>query len=116
MYYSESDTPAKARSTTLNEELGQIKYVFSDKTGTLTRNIMQFLKCTIHGRVYGGPSVKKEGSSSKDQKTKDVDTNVLKSSVDKIEKPLSSSPTGSMSSLNRKIKHTRSTTSLQSRI
>ena len=37
MYYLKSDTPAKSRTTTLNEELGQIEYIFSDKTGTLTR-------------------------------------------------------------------------------
>jgi len=36
MYYAPTDTPAKARTTTLNEELGQIEFVFSDKTGTLT--------------------------------------------------------------------------------
>uniref|UniRef100_H3C4D3 Phospholipid-transporting ATPase n=1 Tax=Tetraodon nigroviridis TaxID=99883 RepID=H3C4D3_TETNG len=53
MYYPKSNTPAQARTTTLNEELGQIKYVFSDKTGTLTQNIMTFNKCSIHGRAYG---------------------------------------------------------------
>uniref|UniRef100_A0A669AV99 Phospholipid-transporting ATPase n=1 Tax=Oreochromis niloticus TaxID=8128 RepID=A0A669AV99_ORENI len=53
MYFAEKDTPAKARTTTLNEQLGQIQYVFSDKTGTLTQNIMQFKKCTIAGRSYG---------------------------------------------------------------
>ena len=37
MYYEKNDTPARARTTTLNEELGQIEYIFSDKTGTLTQ-------------------------------------------------------------------------------
>ena len=44
---------AKARTSDLNEDLGQIEYIFSDKTGTLTRNIMEFRKCSIDGVAYG---------------------------------------------------------------
>ena len=53
MYDEESDTPAIARTSNLNEDLGQIKYVFSDKTGTLTQNKMIFRQCSIGGSVYG---------------------------------------------------------------
>ncbi|XP_017563788.1 probable phospholipid-transporting ATPase IM isoform X3 [Pygocentrus nattereri] len=53
MYYSRKDTPAEARTTTLNEELGQVEFIFSDKTGTLTQNIMVFSKCSINGNTYG---------------------------------------------------------------
>ncbi|KAJ7385268.1 Phospholipid-transporting ATPase ID [Desmophyllum pertusum] len=57
MYYEKKDTPAVARTTTLTEELGQIQYIFSDKTGTLTQNVMTFKKCSINGRIFGHPPV-----------------------------------------------------------
>lgn len=47
MYDPASDTAAMARTSNLNEELGMVRYVFSDKTGTLTQNVMVFHKCTI---------------------------------------------------------------------
>lgn len=52
MYHKETDTPAMARTSNLNEELGQVKYVFSDKTGTLTRNVMEFKRCTVGYDIY----------------------------------------------------------------
>ncbi|XP_074619710.1 phospholipid-transporting ATPase IA-like isoform X2 [Acropora palmata] len=54
MYYDVTDTPAMARTSNLNEELGQVRYIFSDKTGTLTRNVMEFKKCSIGGISYCG--------------------------------------------------------------
>ncbi|KAJ3450981.1 putative phospholipid-transporting atpase [Anaeramoeba flamelloides] len=53
MYHVETKTPAHARTSNLTEELGIIDYVFSDKTGTLTCNVMEFMKCTIGGYSYG---------------------------------------------------------------
>ncbi|GMY13363.1 probable phospholipid-transporting ATPase 8 [Fagus crenata] len=53
MYCEETDTPAHARTSNLNEELGQVDTILSDKTGTLTCNSMEFVKCSIAGTAYG---------------------------------------------------------------
>ncbi|OHT07510.1 phospholipid-translocating P-type ATPase, flippase family protein [Tritrichomonas foetus] len=53
MYDEENDMPAAARTSNISDDLGQIEYIFSDKTGTLTRNMMEFMKCSIGGKIYG---------------------------------------------------------------
>ena len=45
MYHEPTDTAANCRTMELVQELGQVDYVFSDKTGTLTRNEMKLVGC-----------------------------------------------------------------------
>ena len=53
MYHKETEQPAAVQSSNLNEEIGSIEYVFSDKTGTLTQNYMEFRKLITGGVPYG---------------------------------------------------------------
>ena len=53
MYDADEDEPAIVRTLELNDELGQVSHIFSDKTGTLTNNMMVFRKCWVAGRLYG---------------------------------------------------------------
>ena len=53
IYDTDRDLPAKVQSVNLNEELGMVTYIFSDKTGTLTQNIMEFQKFSVGEQKYG---------------------------------------------------------------
>lgn len=53
MYYEPIDQPCVPKSWNISDDVGQIEYIFSDKTGTLTQNVMEFKKATVNGHPYG---------------------------------------------------------------
>ena len=67
MYYEKTDIPAKARTSNLNEELGQIDVILTDKTGTLTRNEMKFARCTIGQKEYGTTAQMQASNESRER-------------------------------------------------
>lgn len=56
MFDESANKPAIARTSELIEELGQVEFLFSDKTGTLTVNKMEFKNCYIGGVIFGAKS------------------------------------------------------------
>uniref|UniRef100_A0A0E0AB17 Phospholipid-transporting ATPase n=1 Tax=Oryza glumipatula TaxID=40148 RepID=A0A0E0AB17_9ORYZ len=65
MFDEDTGNTAQARTSNLNEELGQVHTILSDKTGTLTCNQMDFLKCSIAGVSYGVGSSEVELAAAK---------------------------------------------------
>ena len=52
MFDDKRQAKFQCRALNINEDLGQIKYVFSDKTGTLTENRMEFRCASVHGADF----------------------------------------------------------------
>lgn len=73
MYDEETCMSIRARTSNLNEELGHVEIVLSDKTGTLIRNQMEFRKCLIAGVSYGGDINEVDLAASKRMNADDVE-------------------------------------------
>jgi phospholipid-transporting ATPase len=65
MYNKEKDKGCKVMSKSINEELGQIEYVFTDKTGTLTCNVMVLKYLVIGEQQYSGTLTRKTDVNSR---------------------------------------------------
>ncbi|KAH7890567.1 hypothetical protein F5I97DRAFT_1798880 [Phlebopus sp. FC_14] len=78
MYYKPFDTACVPKNWGISDDLGQIEYIFSDKTGTLTQNVMEFQKCSIHGVVYGeGITEAERGAATREGRADAVDPEEL---------------------------------------
>ncbi|NXN93151.1 AT11C ATPase, partial [Rhinopomastus cyanomelas] len=66
MYDEEIKEGALVNTSDLNEELGQVEYIFTDKTGTLTENSMEFIECCIDGHKYKDCILEVDGFSQTD--------------------------------------------------
>jgi phospholipid-translocating ATPase len=85
MYYAPYDTPCVPKTWNISDDLGQIEYVFSDKTGTLTQNIMEFQKCSVHGVAYGeGITEAQRGAATREGKGDTLDPQEINDKLSKL--------------------------------
>ncbi|KAM9066131.1 phospholipid-transporting ATPase VB isoform 2-T2 [Sarcophilus harrisii] len=73
LYDEEADLSIQCRAFNITEDLGQIQYIFSDKTGTLTENKMVFRRCTIMGNEFSHQENAKRLETQKEVDSDDDD-------------------------------------------
>ncbi|KAF9524901.1 phospholipid-transporting ATPase 1 [Crepidotus variabilis] len=89
MYYAPYDTPCVPKTWNISDDLGQIEYVFSDKTGTLTQNVMEFQKCSIAGIAYGeGVTEAQRGAATREGKGDALDPRDLKEKMSSLKQQM----------------------------
>jgi len=69
MFDEKREAKFQCRALNINEDLGQIKYVFSDKTGTLTENRMEFRCASVHGADFSDTAGDGDGHSVTGKRT-----------------------------------------------
>ncbi|KAF9238250.1 phospholipid-translocating P-type ATPase [Melanogaster broomeanus] len=78
MYYEPFNSACVSKNWGISDDLGQIEYIFSDKTGTLTQNVMEFQKCSINGVVYGeGVTEAQRGAATREGRADTVEPEEL---------------------------------------
>ncbi|KAG0701867.1 hypothetical protein DFH29DRAFT_924776 [Suillus ampliporus] len=78
MYYKPFNTTCVPKNWGISDDLGQIEYIFSDKTGTLTQNVMEFQKCSVHGVIYGeGVTEAQRGAATREGRADSVNPEEL---------------------------------------
>ena len=89
MYYQPFDTACVPKTWNISDDLGQIEYIFSDKTGTLTQNIMEFQKCSVHGISYGeGITEAQRGAATRAGNAEGLDSKEMAEKLDKLKKAM----------------------------
>nr|GAT54067.1 phospholipid-translocating ATPase [Mycena chlorophos] len=83
MWYAKTDQATLPKSWNLSDDLGQIEYLFSDKTGTLTQNLMVFRQCSIGGRAYMGEPEDDDMAALKETNGKDISSSSSASSAER---------------------------------